>query len=281
MYFNKKAISGVIVVVLLLVVGIVSYIYLQNWFVTYKSDIDVKINSKDISKSLEIIKIESTDMLLKNDYVDNLIISSIKIGGTECINKNYEVDIGLAILDIGSCTVNLESVKAYDVAIITDYGIYNGVETIRAPVTGPLVVRFIMGQSCGGLGSGYYRLYGLTGLDNAHADTDGSSTYSLCLRHLDYNISASGYAFSNDAFYLNEQNNSAVFTSQGSILVNPSQWFPATISSNGNVDVVVNSSDMTSSGYSCIGKIDEDNVYGSHIGDCSSGHADGLWLKIG
>jgi hypothetical protein len=129
--------------------------------------------------------------------------------------------------------------------------------------------------------NGYTRLYGLTDLESAHVDVDGSSTYNVCVKHVDYNLTDSGYVNNVNLFYLYPDSNSAIWTQTGSRYSGePPFWYNVSLSSDKTISYIINSSSMAAQNYSCIGKIDEDNIYGSHMGDCSSSHPDTLWVKL-
>ncbi|MBN2880861.1 hypothetical protein JXM83_02300, partial [Candidatus Woesearchaeota archaeon] len=118
--------------------------------------------------------------------------------------------------------------------------------------------------------------------ENGHAEIPTSSlyTYSVCARHLDYNIRTESLGNFINLFYLISMNNSAVWTSQSSIYEEPSSWLNVDISSDGGVfSYQIN---VTSPGvdYVCVASIDKDDVYGSHIGDCSSSLPDKLWVRL-
>lgn len=275
---SKNGVVAMISVVFLLLISVTAYIYLQNWYLSKQSNLEAEIYSKDISENLEVKKIQGTLLTMKNDFRDDLEINSVMINGVECITQNYSVDEGIATIDIGSCTKGLLEVTPYSVALFTNYGLVSSFESVQDPITSDFIVLFQFGPC--DFSNNYFRLYGLTDLENAHADIDGSSTYNICVKHIDYILSTSGYANNIDLFYLYSQNNSAVWTQTGSEAISPLFWYNVTLSSDKAITSVVDSSDMSSLGYTCIGKIDQDDTYGSHMGDCSSSHADTIWVKI-
>lgn len=279
MIFKKKGLSSIVGISLLIFVSVLSFIFLRSWFFEYESEFMVLISSKKIGDEFTITKVDGTQIFISNTYADNLKINSIKINNTECINRQWVINKSNINIDIGSCTAGLLNTKPYQIVITTNYGVINENEYVRNSNSGPFSINFMFG-ACD-FASGYVRLYGLTDIDNAHAEIDGSSTYNLCIKHLDYNLGTSSSGNFVNLFYLTSQNNSAVWINKTSIYQAPSSWYNVSLSSTAGVwSYVVNSSDMGSLGYTCIGKISRDDIYGSHIGDCSSTLPDTLWIKL-
>ena len=279
MEYKSKGVVGIIVTMLLLLVCVGTFIYIQSWFVQYKSELGTKVRTGNFKEDFEIQKIEGTYIYFKNDFRDNITIRSVKIGGKECFAKNLEIDEGFGRFDIGGCTMSLDNSEVYDVMVLTDEGVKSEADMIRNPVTNSLIITEEFGEC--DFASGYIRLFGMSGTQNAHADIDGSYTYSICARHLDYTLSMSSTGSYVTLFYLTQTNNSAVWTDQSSIYETPSTWHDVSISSSGGtLDYAINSSDMSNQDYVCVGAINEDNVYGSHIGDCDSSMTDKIWIRL-
>ena len=278
--FHKKAVSGVITTGLLLLFSIAAFVVLQNWFYEYKSDLNVKIEIKDFKGNVEILKIDQTTLYLKNDYKNDLLIKSIKIGSRVCEVNDIIVDKGIVQIDIGACTYNLEGTNLNDVRIVTTDGVLSEYEMIESPLDRLFVVSEQFAEC--NFASGYIRLFGLTDIDNAHVDIDGTSTFNICVRHFNYTLGTVSSGNFVNLLYVTEQNNSAVWIEKDSILIPSAQWYNISLSSSGGaISYVINSSDMIADGYSCIARIDRDDVYGSHAGTCDSSLPDALWFKIG
>lgn len=276
---NKRGLSGIVVILFLLMVSTGFYIVLSGWFDRFSDEMKVEYNSPDFYNSIEISKIRGTDLYVKNDYKDNLLIDSILVGETYCNILPVEIDKGNAVIDIGSCTSGFNELSPVDISLITSSGVYNQVQVLEDPVNNSLIVKYVMG-SCD-FANGYIRLFGLTDLDNAHIEIDGSSTYSVCVKDLDYILSiGSGGSVSQDIFYLIGTNNSAVWTDKGSVLIEPTFWEDVVISSSGGIFGYQISSTQPSNKYVCLGSLDIDNVYGSHFGDCDSSLPDKIWISL-
>lgn len=275
---KKKAVSPVLVMILLLLASVLIYSQVAGWFQGFKSDFEVGINSEDFYRTVEVEKIDGTSIYVRNDFRDNLGIESIKIGGVECNIGNTNLSKGLQTLDVGNCTAGLQNITAYDVVLVTSHGVKQEKEIIRNVIEDLFLVSF----SSGACPSGYTKIYGLSDSDNAHAELANSSSYSnnLCIRHLSYTLGTSTNGNSQTLFYLTEENNSAVWTTQDSIYEEPSTWYPVAISSSGGTFSFSIAETAPGIGYECIGAIDQDDVYGSHIEYCSGDLTDKLWLKL-
>lgn len=277
---NVTAVSGVVVVSLLFLASLTFFFATNDWFEEYSSNLKADLDKPELQNTLEISKLDGTNLYLKNDFGDNLTIRSIKVNEKECILSDVEIDKGLAVVDIGGCSVSNMQLQAKEIVLITDAGVYSEFEVLRNPIQGALIISYQM-IPCD-FSSGYRRLFGLNSLDNAHIDIDDVSTYNVCIRHLDYNLNlGSGGSTSQTLMYLIGTNNSAVWTNTSSVIISPPSWENLTISSSGGIfDYQVSSTQPSGDEHVCLGSIDLDNVYGSHFGDCDSSLPDKLWLKL-
>jgi hypothetical protein len=140
MFNNTKGLVGVIVTLILLLGCVAGFIYLQQWFLQYRSDIDASVRVEDFTNTFEISKIEGTYVYFNNDFRDDVIIESVKIGDKVCYAGNLEIDKGRGRFDIGGCTMGLDSLEAYDIRIITSDGVKSEFEMIRQPIENSLIV---------------------------------------------------------------------------------------------------------------------------------------------
>lgn len=278
---SKKAAIPTVVVALLLVVSITVYIYFQKDINLMTSQLKTQLQAKDLGHSLEIRKIDQNYIYVNNDFINNLLLNQIKVGSKECYFNNILISEGLNKIYIGSCSFGGNVLDVKEVTLVTNYGVISEYEALRSVVGNPLSVLF-QTTTCD-FASGYLRLYGLSALDNAHAEISNSSlyTYSACVKHYDFNLSLTSGITSQRIFSLTGKNNSAVWINKGSIYQSPLQWFDINLySSDGTFSYAINSSDMSNLGYACIGKINQDDIYGSHIGSCSSLMNNTIWVKL-
>lgn len=113
----------------------------------------------------------------------------------------------------------------------------------------------------------------------------GDGTLNLCLKHIFYELSTFDIGGSSlDLFYLLNDSNSAVWTDKGEVIIpqDPQNWVNISLfSQGGEFEFIINNNSLKEEGFVCIGKIIEDNVYGSHLSSCSSSSFDDiLWLKL-
>lgn len=278
---NKKGISPIIAISLLLIVSITGYLFMQDDIQSMITKLETQLTLKDLSSKVEINKVDGFNLYVTNNFGSDLILNKIKADTRECYYNNFTITQGINILNIGSCTYGAKNLDVVEITVFTDLGVVSEYEILRNMITNPLHAVFQIG-SCD-FASGYLRLYGLSSYDNAHAEDSDSYlyTYNLCIKHYDYNLSLSSGITSKTIISLTEKNNSAVWFNKGSIIQTPAQWFDVNLySSDGTFSQVINSSDMTLSNYTCLGKVEEDNIYGSHIGDCSSSLSETIWVRL-
>ena len=135
MFVAKKGLVLVIVVVLLILVSISAFISVQNWFNSYRSQIDADANGNNMKNSLDILKVDGTNLFLRNDYSQSFMIYSILIDGRKCPSEDIVVNKGVVAIDIGNCTLGFDSTKVYTISLLTIEGVYSSAEVIRNPVT--------------------------------------------------------------------------------------------------------------------------------------------------
>jgi hypothetical protein len=117
---NKKAISPVVAMALLLVVAVVAVVGFQGWFSDFSSstfvDVEQKSNSGFGSTSIELL--EGNYLYIKNSQNSSVNISNINIGGINCnISSIYS---GYIIkLDVSACIENLTT-STPDIVVITN-----------------------------------------------------------------------------------------------------------------------------------------------------------------
>lgn len=280
-FSSKKCISAVISLSLLMLVSVFSFYYLYGWFDLFKSDLEIKVDAKNFDENFEILEVSVDSIRLRNNFANDLTLNNIKIDDIECdFAWGSVINNGVVDVRIGNCTQNLQSLQNYGVSVFTNYGIKNEYEIIRNPITSQLIVKFVNGPC--DFSSGYIRLFGLSDLDNAHAELSGSSlyTYNACIRHVEYTLGTSSEGNFVNLFYLTEMNNSAIWTNKSSILVEPINWFNVSLSSSGGSFDYIISSTSPGLNYACLAAIDVDNIMGSHIGTCTSSMPDKIWLKL-
>jgi hypothetical protein len=119
---NKKTISPVVAVALLLVVTVVAVVSFQSWFSSFQSELntDVEQRSQSASGGINVEFISSDGVLyVTNAGSSNVSMDTIKVGDSTCsINQNLTP--GVNQVDINSC---LNSSGSNQVSLVTDSGI--------------------------------------------------------------------------------------------------------------------------------------------------------------
>jgi hypothetical protein len=135
-------------------------------------------------------------------------------------------------------------------------------------------------------GVGYSRLYGLDALSDAHAEAPSSTdyTYNLCITHDSYTMGNSCSGTYERLFYLGNVSNSHMWIDNSSAYAEPwvgyYNWTEVCVSSSGGTtDLTYSSSDLSGSGYVCLGSYLQNDTIGGHVGDCSA-YSNKIWFSL-
>lgn len=119
MVIDKKGISSVIAIVLILVIGIVSVISFQNWYNQFTSELYLDVEQKSTpSKSIELESLVGSTLYVKGSSPTNL--TNLRIGGTDC-SINESIGKKIKGIDISSCLENVSD-SNFEVFVQTDGG---------------------------------------------------------------------------------------------------------------------------------------------------------------
>ncbi|MEC8339386.1 MAG: SUMF1/EgtB/PvdO family nonheme iron enzyme [Nanoarchaeota archaeon] len=120
---TKKAISEIVTMTLLLFVILLSFFSLQNWYNNYyKNNIE---NLPDQQfKSLEILAINSSNILIKNPNSEQLRIKSIGFLDSTCEVNEISPSNSIESFYLDNCS-NLISPGRYEVIIRTQYNVFS------------------------------------------------------------------------------------------------------------------------------------------------------------
>lgn len=101
---NKKAISPVIAISLLVIVSVVAVIGYQNWLTSYESSNFIKIEEKsaETKNDVKIISFIDNILYVKNNGKNNFSLTTIKIGDRDC-NINDELVYGMNKINLTLC----------------------------------------------------------------------------------------------------------------------------------------------------------------------------------
>ncbi|NQZ84252.1 MAG: LamG domain-containing protein [Nanoarchaeales archaeon] len=120
---SKKAISTVVSLSLLLLTSIIIYTIVSSYFDLTLNTFELDNEFKNFDSEIEIIKVDGAILTLKNDFKNNLKLTSIKISHKECTLSSNTIPLGISELDIGDCTKDLSLETIYPIIISTQYGV--------------------------------------------------------------------------------------------------------------------------------------------------------------
>jgi len=291
MFVLKKAMVGIVGVILLLGVGVVIFYYLFVWsntnFSMYLVENEVNGNVGD----LEIIGIKSAGNFgsilgVKNKGTVSHKISSVKINNITCGVGNSKIVGNVNNLEI-DCDVS--KFENYDVEIFTDKGIYSGVATVWDESEKELVLPFRGKFDFGNICLNSTRVYGMNYTNNSHAEVAGSDKYyySLCVAHNNFVLGTDCFGNYIRLFYLAGETNSPIYFDNTSVAPEPYEgyydWKDVCLSSNMGDFTILYQKDrpLRKEGYFiCLGSYIRDDFNGGVIGGCSM-YDDKIWVALG
>jgi hypothetical protein len=114
----KKAISNIIVTLILLFITIISIIGFQNWFNSYQIGLNNYLKLGNNAGIVDIDSVVSNKLYVKYNFNDNLTIREVIIGNKTCSISNINLTYGINEIDLGTCLIGLSDYE--DITIITD-----------------------------------------------------------------------------------------------------------------------------------------------------------------
>lgn len=192
--FNKKALSSVITISLLLIVTTFSFVYLQSFFTTLSSDLSVELESPSNEKlDYKIIdRIFNQNLYLKIDQpleINSVFIDRVDCGISGFVSSNVNYNISTCLTSV--------SANPAEVVLTTDKGVVS-----RFLLTHQTGIDYSVFSSCtldgvevGHLGSRYFYLsnsitYGETCQREIRTCNDGflngdiNYNYSVCYQEI-------------------------------------------------------------------------------------------------
>ena len=288
---DKKGVYAIIAIFLLIFVAFLSVFAFSQWFKSYPVEIfnDVEIKSRDVPRIGGIDKVLYNNLYFVNDYDENITIHAIEYGGHDC-EVSMNVSPGVHEIPITACVVNLNK-PVNDLVVKTNKNVYvktffderidtKGTNTIEV---GDMIVSFSAGYSCS---EGLTKIFGYMNTNNSHVELAGENNYarSLCVGHDTFQISTSCSGTHDRVFYLADTTDSHLYLDTSNAEPGSYNWQEICLESSGgadNVDIVYNTSDMSSLGYACIDSYAPENIdlYGTMYGECF-GNLNKIWMKI-
>lgn len=131
---KKKAVTPIIGITFLLLLSVIVFFVVQNWYTQNQSSFEISLNSEALSDKIEILEVNSTSILLDNDFRDNLPIDEVFINGSLCSSVATTISLGQVLLQLsntsGECSYGNDLVP-YKVTIVSLLGIKEEYEVIR------------------------------------------------------------------------------------------------------------------------------------------------------
>ena len=121
--FNKKAISPVVALALLLVVAVTAVVSFQNWYGDFSSSLQTKTETQSSGTITQIERVVNDNLYFRIGY-PSITISDVNVEGNSCnISGNYSK--GVKKLALGNnCTQNL-STTTPKLVVETNKGLYS------------------------------------------------------------------------------------------------------------------------------------------------------------
>ncbi len=283
---QRKGIGPVVASALLIVVAVVAIIGFQTWFSGYSSKIfaDSESRSQNSVSGTGVESVVLDTIYFKNAGKKNLTITKVQVDGVVCNSSSTSVAPNtLVSFDFSSCVTDNVNLKR-EVVVFTDESIFSKFMLIQGLTNiGTNLSASFSGTSCG---VGYSRIYGLDALSDAHAEAPSETdfTYNLCVTHDTYTIGNVCSGTYERLFYLGNTSSSHIWLDNSSAYPEPwvgyYNWTPVCVSSSGGTtDLTYSSSDLSNSGYVCLGSYLQNDSIGGHIGDCSA-YSNKIWFSL-
>jgi len=124
---NKKGMTPVIAVSLLIVITVVGVFGFQTWFNSYSSKISSNVekesSSAEIGGLLKIEGIVDDSLYLLNSDLKNISLISLKVGGNNCTILENNLVPGMNEINITSCLIGIYGGSINDIVVITNKGL--------------------------------------------------------------------------------------------------------------------------------------------------------------
>lgn len=285
MLLNKKGIGPVIASALLILVAVAGVVSFQTWFADFSSGTfaNVETQSSDKVSATGIDNVIANVVYFRNSGSKNVTISSLKIDGKVCTTSQVNATPGNTLaLDVTGCMTDGLFTKR-EVVVFTSDKIYSEYYQILGADNLTTSISFVSGECS--VATGFVNIFGLSGLSNAHAEssTQTDFSYNLCAKHGTYTLGNSCSGNYQRLFYLGNVSSSHIWIDNSTAYTPYAgyyTWTPVCVSSSaGTLDLQYNSTDLSGSGYECLGSYIQNDTYGGVVGNCVA-HSDKIWLKI-
>ncbi len=171
-----------------------------------------------------------------------------------------------------------------EVALISDKGVFTATKVFKSLFDGEMDFIFSLGSTCP---ADYTELFGIEDINDSHTELYSENLFAgqtACLKIEGVSLTQSCLATHvATIFYLDNATNAHVYTQNDSAYggVQPPErvCLGSSHAMVSNIEIIYSSSNLTSSGYYCIGSMEMDNIFGGHSGDCFTDYTK-IWAKI-
>lgn len=122
---NKKCVSPIAAISLILLITAFAYVSLDGWYDEFLSRevINYDEQAKSQSGRSEILGVENGKLYFNNYVKDNLTINEIKVNGNSCM-LNQNLSYGINIINIKSCFLNSNNLSD-EILILTNNSVFS------------------------------------------------------------------------------------------------------------------------------------------------------------
>lgn len=280
---NKKGLTGIISVILILLVTVVLATNYNSWYYRF---LDNKIEDLNtVSKGdIEVVYLDGDKLYLRNHARTTISFENLIIEGTSCNISGTLLASDLTSIDLDACTKNME-IGVKDVQIFSnENAIFQERVLLKSTFVYGISVLFEPSNVCPDIF--YKKIYAMNALNNSHAElgSQSSYTYSLCIKSEEFDLGTSCSGTHSKVFSLAGVTNSPIYINESNAAVEPYadyyDWQDVCISAYDADDITITINPIQPVGnYSCIGSLIQDDFNGGVIGDCSR-YSDKIWLHI-
>lgn len=289
---SKKAISNIIVIVLLVALSALGGTGIFIWYTGLQSDYEVKQQSSGNLKNLEVLGVKYVNeqkaiVGLKNPGQSYHIVQTIKINDLECDVIGSNVVETVNELSV-NCPVEFD--ENVNVELVSDKGVsskrFTAFEIEEDPIqnfaNATLTVNLRNSISCN---ADEVKLFAMADTNASHLQLPALNDYdySVCANHTLYELGTSCSGDFTRLFYLGDENNSHIWFDISATQAEPFTFYydyrNVCVSAPGASLTTTVASSSPGSAYECLASVDRDNTLGGVVGQCSS-YSDKIWLLV-
>jgi hypothetical protein len=114
---NKKAVSAVVAISLVLGLAVLAYVFLQNWQINFTEDQISKIDLRLEEGKIQIKEVRDGSLYLNSNYPINVTLKQIRTGERLC-RENIEIEPGINVISLETCLLGMSRLD--DIVLISD-----------------------------------------------------------------------------------------------------------------------------------------------------------------